>query len=120
LLLKTFNACLKSGIKTRWYIEPEEQLMTIVTQNGQTMLGRWAGGAGIVYAQGTFGGGTLKLLFSLEENGTYDELDGDGDGLSFTQNGGGRFYAPNGWLKLDLAGATNPSIKVETCKYLIY
>ncbi len=81
----------------------------------------WPGGNGQVSAQGTFGGGTLSLEFSLDDGTTWTllkkvETATDPD-PTLTENGSFVFWslptsAPGYRLRLTLAGATTPNINV--------
>lgn len=81
----------------------------------------WPGGNGQVSGQGTFGGGTLSLEFSLDDGTTWTllkkvETATDPD-PTLTENGSFVFWsaptsAPGYRLRLTLAGATTPNINV--------
>lgn len=68
----------------------------------------WQGGNGVIFAIGTFGGGTLTTNIKAPDDTTYVSL---GTGTVFTANGVGGFTAPAGKLRVTLAGSTAPSLK---------
>lgn len=78
------------------------------TADGSGTAFDWDGGWGVLNAQGTFGGGTLKLEFSEDSGSTWTALPAD---TQLTAAGSAAFLAGVGAsLRITLAGATNPTI----------
>lgn len=62
----------------------------------------WPGGTGVMYAEATWGGGTVKLQ-TQSPNGTWMDV---GAGVTFTANGIGGFLLPAGPIRATCATAT--------------
>lgn len=88
---------------------------TFTTNSTLTLT--WCGGEGQVAAQGTFGGGTLALEFSLDAGTTWTQLEDD-PASTMTAAGSYAFRSmktddTDYMLRLSLTGATTPSINVK-------
>jgi len=82
-----------------------------LTANGATLPVPWSGGVGMVAAWGSFGGGTLALEMSPDNGATWIAVDRGGDSfVTFTAAGNGAFQLGICLLRLNLAGATTPSV----------
>ena len=91
------------------------------TADGSEAL-EWRGGEGQVAAQGTFGGGTLSLQFSLDNGSTWTNLEDD-PASTIAANGSFAFRSmktdPESYkLRLNLSGATSPNLKVRVGNHL--
>ena len=60
----------------------------------------WPGGTGVMYAEGTFSGATVKLQ-TQSPNGTWMDV---GSATTFTANGVGAFILPAGPIKAVISG----------------
>lgn len=83
-----------------------------MTEDGSLSLGKWVGGAGTFWANGTFGGGTLSL-HSRPPGATNFQTIGSGSDLAaLSASGCINFSHPPGWdLLAVLAGSTAPDIE---------
>lgn len=61
----------------------------------------WPGGTGVMYAEATWGGGSIKLQ-QISPNGTWMDV---GSAVTFTTNGIGGFLLPAGPIRLVIATA---------------
>lgn len=77
-----------------------------LSANGSVAF-HWPGGGGTFKGQGTFGSGTLTLQFSEDGGSTYTDI---GTETTFTANGAGYFIQEKGDIRVNLSGATSPSI----------
>lgn len=79
--------------------------------DGNSDAVQWNGGPGSMLAQGTFGGGTLTLKYSLDDGSTWTSF---GSETTITSAGGGRFFPPGGCLvRVELSGSTSPDLDVN-------
>ncbi len=84
-----------------------------LSADGNTDTIRWRGGKGTFGAQGTFGGGTVKLQMSMDSGTTWIEADQSGTEATFTSNGFYNFeFAEGVLLRANLAGATAPDLEI--------
>jgi hypothetical protein len=67
------------------------------------------GGKYNLVAFGTFGSGTFKLQRLLADGATYLDV----SGASFTANGQATIEIPAGQYRMNLAGATGPSLRAQ-------
>lgn len=74
--------------------------------DGQTTKVFWPGGKGTFAGEGTFGGGTLKLQWRPDANWTYIDV----ASASLTAAGYKNFEIAKGEIRIDLAGATTPTV----------
>ena len=79
----------------------------LLTSSGASPAVDFAGGNAAVIVAGTFGGGTAQLQILAPDNTTWVPL---GSPTSFTANGIAGFTAPAGKLRINLTGATTPSL----------
>lgn len=68
----------------------------------------WPGGIGVMYAEATWGGGTVKLQCQTPQ-GTWVDV---GAGVTFTANGVGGFTLPAGPIRASVATATAVYVSV--------
>lgn len=80
-----------------------------MTADGTLDSIQWRGGAGTLFAQGSFGGGTLTVEFTLDGGTTWTAV----SGVSLTAAGNDAIDVGPVILRVKLAGATNPSITVR-------
>ncbi len=85
----------------------------IITANGVTSPIVFPGGMGNVQAAGTFGGGTLKLQYSVDNGVTY--VDGDVDS-ELTADGAYNFTLPSCLVRYDFSGGGSINVAVKTRK----
>lgn len=78
-----------------------------ITADGNYALGTWFGGLGTFAVHGTFNGGTLKLQYSADNGGNYNDV---GPDCTLTGLGGGNFRLPGGWLLRVVATGFSGSI----------
>ena len=81
-----------------------------LTANGNTLLKTDPGKLYVFAAQGTFGGGTLALQFSLDGGTTWTTFSDSSTSASLTTAGGRLIVAPSTNVRLNLTGATSPAI----------
>jgi len=63
----------------------------------------WPGGSGVFVARATWGGGTVKLQFSMDGGTTAVDV---GTYTTLTANGGGNFTLPACKIRANIATAT--------------
>lgn len=92
-----------------------------LTADGDTAI-TWPGGQGQLCAQGTFGGGTLALQFSLDGGTTWTALEDD---PASSLSAAGTFVfssmrtdAVDYQLRLNLSGSTTPNINIKIGDYV--
>jgi len=74
---------------------------------------QWSGGKGIIHVTGTFGGGTVKMLTSMDGESTYLE---HADGI-FTSEASKLFTLANRTrIRIELTGATSPDLTISLDK----
>jgi hypothetical protein len=82
-----------------------------ITSNTTTSDIVWPGGRGVFTAFGTFGGGTYKLQVSFDDAATWIDVDRSGDTYcTFTANGSGGFELPKCRVRVNVSGATAPTV----------
>ncbi len=102
------NVATANAIMANKFIAYTDQLAGTFSADGNSSTIGWIGGNGYFTAQGTFGGGTCKLQFSEDNGTTWSDV---GLLTTFTAGGGGNFGSlPNCVLRVNLAGATSPTI----------
>jgi hypothetical protein len=83
----------------------------LITTNGTTTIDVDSGREYVLSASGTFGGGTLTPKWS---DGTTDvTIAGAAGDIAMTAGGAYVIIAPDSFLRIVLAGATSPNIKVN-------
>jgi len=84
-------------------------LTETLAADGDSAEIQWSGQTlGNFSAEGTFGGGTAKLQWSQDGGTTWKDV--DTVDLAFTEIGAGNFFLPACKLRINLAGATAPSV----------
>lgn len=85
-----------------------------VTADGNSAEFNWSGSIrkaiGHFRAEGSFGGGTLKLQFKAVDSDTFVDV---GDDVSFTADGNGSFRLPSGTLRVNMASSTTPDVNFD-------
>jgi hypothetical protein len=90
------------------------KLQVNLIANGATPSLAWYGGRGSVTVWGNFGGGTATLQMSPDVGTTWINVDETGDAfVTFTASGDGGFELGLCLLRVNLTGATAPSITVS-------
>lgn len=85
-----------------------QRLAVNFTADGSSDPFRWSGVyLGHFYAQGTFGGGTATLEYSLDGTNWYSA---DATNLALSSNGNGNFQLPSCQLRITLSGSTSPDL----------
>lgn len=82
-----------------------------VTANADITSVNWNGGPGTFHCHGTFGGGTAKLLYSIDNGVSFYEL---GSSTNFTSSGGAQYFLPACKIKATLTGSTSPNLRMVT------
>ena len=82
-----------------------------VTVDTSTAPVSWNGGPGTFHCHGTFGGGTAKLLYSIDNGVSFYEV---GSSTNFTVSGGSQYFLPACKMKATLAGSTSPNLRMVT------
>lgn len=82
------------------------------TGNGDSDIVEWRGGKGHFTAHGTFGSGTCKLQYRTDGTNWVDV----GTDATFTSSGGIGIDLPPASIKINLAGATSPSILAKVTR----
>jgi hypothetical protein len=78
---------------------------------GATAAVMWPGGRGSFVAYGTFGGGTAALQWSPDDGTTWINVDQGGSTyVTLTANSEGGFELPQCQVRVNLTGATSPTI----------
>lgn len=83
-----------------------------LSADGDTDAIQWYGGKGTLFAQGTFGSGTIKVQFSLD-NSTWTDL----TGISLSAAGAKAIDIGPCLLKVNLNGSTDASITIRIAAY---
>jgi hypothetical protein len=105
------NAATQNALMANRFIPYTDQLTATIAANGNSATIPWIGGNGYFTAQGTFGGGIIKLQFSTDSGTTWSDI---GALTTLAASGGGMFEnLPKCSLRVNLAGATTPSIFYE-------
>jgi hypothetical protein len=82
-----------------------------ISSNTSTSGIVWPGGRGVFTVFGTFGSGTYKLQASYDDGTTWMDVDRSGDTYcTFTTNGSGGFELPKCQVRVNVSGATSPSV----------
>lgn len=82
--------------------------------NGNSTVDHWRGGDGTVMATGTFGAGTVKLQSAIAQAGPwFDCKDSSGVAVTLTADGAFSFSISACKLRVNLAGATAPSLSIQ-------
>lgn len=79
-----------------------------VDANGNSTVATRAGKLYSFWADGTFGGGTVKLQASSDGTVAYTDIPSS----SLTSAGGFTFMAPTNFLRVVMSGATSPSVNI--------
>jgi len=82
----------------------------VLSADGQTAAYTWPGGLGLFTAYGTFGSGTAKLQYSVDDGTTYIDAGADSE---FTSDDGIVFELPNCLARADLSGYTSPTLNIK-------
>lgn len=81
-----------------------------ITSNGSYDFVTCPGKEYVFRASGTFGSGTVTLLWvEGSSTGAIEDFNGP---ISYTSNGATQFRAPSNTVRVTLAGSSNPSIEL--------
>ena len=82
----------------------------VLSADGNTISVLWAGGEGTYSASGTFGGGTTRLMVSMDDGATFFSAGPEGE---LTISGIRSFSIPECTLRVSLTGATSPNLTIS-------
>lgn len=85
-----------------------------ITADGNSAEFNWSGSKrnaiGHFRAEGSFGGGTLKLQFKAVDSDTFVDV---GSEVTLTADGNGAFRLPSGKLRVNMASSTTPNVNFD-------
>lgn len=94
------------------FTQPEPNVIDeTLSADGQSAVIKWSGGVGSFFTQGNFGSGTAQLQYSVDGKSTWTNV--PGSDVTHTAASIGGFQLGPCHLRVDLSGATSPSLNVR-------